>query len=168
MKLIVSDSSPLIYFARAGRLDVLREVYGEVFTSGGVIREVMVEGKPGLSQFRDALSKGWLRVEKVKVDFDYAAEGIEKTDAEVICLAKSRGLKLLSNDRALVNCARAHGVEGRWLTESLFDAIEKNVLTPQGAEDLLMELVNSGMRVRSEVLARVLRSIKSARNSTSR
>ncbi len=161
MKLIVSDSSPLIYFARAGRLGVLREVYSKVLTSEGVIEEVMIEGKPGLSQFKEALSKGWLKVERVKVDFDHAAEGIERTDAELICLAKSRGLILLSNDRALVNCARGHGVKTRWLTESLFDAIEKNVLTPQGAEDMLMELVDSGMRVRSEVLARVLRSIRS-------
>jgi len=161
VKLIVSDSSPLIYFARAGRLDVLREIYGEVLTSEGVIGEVMVEGKPGLSQFKEALSKGWLKVERVKVDFDHAAEGIERTDAELICLAKSRGLMLLSNDRALVNCAKGYGVKTRWLTESSFDAIEKRVLTLREAEDMLVELVDSGMRVRSEVLARVLRSIRS-------
>jgi len=161
--LIVSDSSPLIYFARAGKLDILREIYGEVLTSEGVIGEVMMEGKPGLSQFEGALSKGWLKVERIKVDFDHAAEGIDKTDAELICLAKSRGLTLLSNDRALVNCARSHGVRTRWLTASLLDAIEKNVLTSEEAEGVLMELIDSGMRVRSEVLARVLRLIRSPR-----
>jgi len=161
--LIGSDSSPLIYFARAGKLDILRETYGEVLTSEGVIGEVMIEGKPGLSQFKEALSKGWMKVERVKVDFNHAAEGIERTDAELICLAKSRGQTLLSNDRALVNCARGHGVHTRWMTMSLLDAIEKHVLTPQEAEDVLMELIDSGMRVRSEVLARVLRSIRSLR-----
>lgn len=161
--MIISDSSPLIYFARAGKLDVLREIYGEILTSERVIEEVMVEEKPGLSQFKEAVSGGWLKAERVKVDFDHAAEGVERTDAELICLAKSRGLTLLSNDRALVNCGRGHGVKTRWLTESLLDAIEKHVLAPQEAEDTLMELIDSGMRVRSEVLARVLRSIKSLR-----
>ena len=161
--MIVSDSSPLIYFARAGKLDILREIYSEVLTSKGVIEEVMIEGKPGLSQFKEALSKGWLKIERVKVDFNHVAEWIERTDAELICLAKSRGLTLLSNDRALVNCARGHGVKTRWLTMSLLDAIEKHVLSPQEAEDMLVELIDSGMRVRSEVLARVLRSIRSVR-----
>jgi predicted nucleic acid-binding protein len=161
--LIVSDSSPLIYFARAGRLDILHEIYGEVLTSEGVIDEVMIEGKPGLSQFKEAISKGWLKTERVRVNFDYTAEGIEKTDAELICLAKSRGLMLLSNDRALVNCARSHGVKTRWLTMSLLDAVEKGVLAPQEAKDVLLELVDSGMRVRSEVLARVMRLITAPR-----
>lgn len=161
--MIVSDSSPLIYFARAGKLDILHEIYGDVLTGEGVIEEVMIEGKPGLSQFREALSEGWLKVERVKVDFDHAAEGVERTDAELICLAKSRGLTLLSNDRALVNFAKGHGVKTRWLTGTLLDAIEKRVLSPQKAEGVLMELIDSGMRVRSEVLARVLRSIRSFR-----
>jgi predicted nucleic acid-binding protein len=161
--LIVSDSSPLIYFARAGRLEILREIYGEMLTSEGAIEEVMIEGKPGLSQLKDALSKGWLKIERAKVDFDHVAEGIERTDAELICVAKLRGVALLSNDRALVNCARGHGVKTRWLTLALLDAVDKQALSPQEAEDLLMELVDSGMRVRSEVLARILRLMRSRR-----
>lgn len=161
--MIVSDSSPLIYFARAGRLEILREIYGEVFTSEGVIEEVMIEGKPGLSQLKDALSKGWLKTEGAKVDFDHVAEGIERTDAELIYVAKLRGVALLSNDRALMNCARSHGVKTRWLTLALLDAIDKQVLSPQEAEDLLMELIDSGIRVKSEVLARILRLIRSRR-----
>ena len=141
----------------------MREIYGEVLTSEGVIEEVMIEGKPGLSQLKEALSRGWLKTERVEVDFDHVVEGIERTDAELICLARSRGLRILSNDRALVNCCKGHGVKTRWVTESLLDAIEKRVLTAQEAEDMLVELIDSGMRVRSEILAKILRSIRSRR-----
>lgn len=121
---------------------------------------MIVKGKPGTSQIESSLSEGWLKEERVKIDFDYSSEGIEKTDAELICLAETHRIPLLSNDQALMRCAKAHGVETRWLTLSLLDVIKKEVLSKKESESVLMELVNVGLRIRSDVFVRVLELVK--------
>jgi len=160
--LIVSNASPIIYLSRVGRLALLRQVYGGAAIPRGVYTEVVEEarGRPGVNLVKEAVSEGWIRTLSVKVDMDYGAEGLEKTDAEVISLAKSMNLPLLSNDRALITYARAQGVETKWFTQILRDAVGKGVLTGEQAEALFMELIKAGLRLRSEVILRVLAEIR--------
>jgi len=40
----VSDSTPLIHFGTIKRLDILRSVYGQIFVTEAVHREVVTEG----------------------------------------------------------------------------------------------------------------------------
>lgn len=43
----IADAGPIISFARAGRLEFLRQVVGELWIPDAVFRELAVEGKPG-------------------------------------------------------------------------------------------------------------------------
>lgn len=42
--IVISDSTPLIHFASINRLDLLRSIYGKVFITETVHREVVIEG----------------------------------------------------------------------------------------------------------------------------
>lgn len=158
--MIVSDSSPLIYLAKIGRLTLLKDLYKEVIVSDGVIEEVLIKGKPGTTEMEKALDEGWLEKVEVEVDFDPESEGISEVDAELICLARDRELQLLTNDRALFYCAKSHGVKSEWFTLTIIKAAKSDLLSPDDAEELLMELVQSGLRIRSEVLAELVRQIR--------
>jgi hypothetical protein len=56
VKLIVADSGPLIFFARAGLLNIVRKVAGDVLVPEIVFSECVREsGKPGASAIAEAL-----------------------------------------------------------------------------------------------------------------
>jgi len=81
-----------------------------------------------------------------------------------LALAKRDALPLLTNDRVLAALARAQGVSVKWLTQAVVEAVARRMLSASEARGLLRDLVRSGLRVRSEVLAEVVHLIdRSAR-----
>jgi predicted nucleic acid-binding protein len=160
--MIVADSSPLIYLSRSGRLGLLKELYGEVLATTGVAGETMAEGRPGVAELKEAVDRGWLRIESAEPGFDPESEGITVTDAEVITLAEMKDSVLLTNDRALFHCARARGVRCRWLTMAIVEAVRGRKLIPEEAEDALTDMIRAGLRVESGVLAELLTRIRKA------
>jgi len=61
---IVSDASPLINLARIGKLDLLRQLYGELFIPEAVWYEVAIKGagQPGANEIKAA---AWFKVQSV-------------------------------------------------------------------------------------------------------
>jgi len=61
---VVSDASPLILFAKVGRLDLLKRLYSEVLIPIEVEKEVTrQETSPIISGIRE----GWIKVEDVEL-----------------------------------------------------------------------------------------------------
>jgi predicted nucleic acid-binding protein len=62
-QLIVADSSPLISFARAGKLHIIHMVYSKIIFPSAVYEEIVIngKGKPGAEEIRLA---GWIKIEK--------------------------------------------------------------------------------------------------------
>ncbi len=62
---VVSDSSPLITLALLGCFDLLPKLYGKIYISGEVYKEVVVDGAalPGAAQVAQAK---WIEVVPVK------------------------------------------------------------------------------------------------------
>jgi predicted nucleic acid-binding protein len=58
----VSDSSPLIFYARLGRLSLLRQFFGSVIVPVGVWHEVVVDGddRAGADEVAGASRAGWI------------------------------------------------------------------------------------------------------------
>lgn len=63
---VVSNSTPLIYLAKVGRIDLLRKVFKTVFIPQEVKNEVVDKGKLLGEQdayiIEKAISEGWLKV----------------------------------------------------------------------------------------------------------
>ncbi len=156
--MIVADSSPLIHLSRIGRLELLRKVYGAILIPKGVWDEVVTQskGRPGASEVEKGLAEGWIKTARVSVLKVLEAEGALGADGEVVALARSRRIPILSNDRALAAIAKTHGVRLIWLTQTLVEAAEKQVISSEEGRLILRELVRAGLRVRSEVLAEVV------------
>jgi predicted nucleic acid-binding protein len=62
---VVSNASPLINLAWIGKLDLLRQLYGELTIPGAVWQEVVVEGigQPGADDVKAAT---WIKTQAVK------------------------------------------------------------------------------------------------------
>jgi len=128
-----------------------------VYVPKGVVKETVDEavGRPGVSQIMEEMDRGWLKAEDPPTIISHEAEGIEPVDAEVISLAKSKDLPLLTNDRALARVARAHGVKPVWVSTTPAECVRRHALTRDEGQRLLVELVKAGLRIRSETLARI-------------
>ncbi len=63
--IVVANSTPLIALSKVGKLDLLKEIFGEIVIPQGVYDEVVVQGagRPGAGRVRKAV---WIRTERVR------------------------------------------------------------------------------------------------------
>jgi predicted nucleic acid-binding protein len=95
--LIVADSGPIISFARAGRLQLIRNLYKQIIIPNAVYEEIVVKGanKPGATEVKSA---SWITVRKAA-----NRDGVEKLlsghfdfgESEAIILAGELGGTIL-------------------------------------------------------------------------
>ena len=83
---VISNSSPLILFSRIGRLELLRELFGQVLVPLAVDREVVRagSGRPGESEVRSA---SWLLRHPVSADAVVAHSLVHLDDGEAEAIA---------------------------------------------------------------------------------
>ncbi len=160
--MIVSDSSPLIYLSKIGRLNLLKRVYNKILIPKDVYEETVIEakGKAGVSEIEDAIEKKWIKIKNIKTSFEYKDEGIQKADANVLSLAKKYEIPFITNDRALYNVAISHRIRVRWLTLILVEAKKEGIIDSNEAERILIELIDSGLRINSKIVSELLKLIK--------
>jgi predicted nucleic acid-binding protein len=99
---IVSNASPLINLARIGKLDLLRELYGNLLIPEAVWHEVVVDGagQPGADEVKGAV---WIerRTIKNKQLVQSLLQELDTGEAEAITLALEAGADWLLMDEHL-------------------------------------------------------------------
>ena len=151
---VVADSSPLILFAKIGRLDLLRTMYREVLIPPAVRREVVEEGssKPGSSEIAAA---HWIVASIVALaPSPPTATHLGAGEAEAVALAKSRGLTILMDDPAGRAAARAEGVAVTGSAGVLLAAKRRGVLSV--VQPTLDALVAAGLRLDGSLYRQLL------------
>jgi hypothetical protein len=97
---IVSDAGPILSFTRAGRLEILRQVVGELIIPEAVVEELAVRGKgrPGA----DKIELGtWIKRENVqdRSIMEQFSGRLGLGEREALALAKQTGAALLVDER---------------------------------------------------------------------
>ncbi|MCX8089787.1 MAG: DUF3368 domain-containing protein [Verrucomicrobiae bacterium] len=99
----MSNSSPLVYLTRLGRLELLPALYREVMIPTAVWTEVAIDGRgrPEADAVQKALAEGWLKVERVIEVCESEEEVFASLGAgerEAIILAQRRNAMLLIDE----------------------------------------------------------------------
>ena len=109
--IIVSNSGPIISFARAAHLELLKQLFTEISIPEGVYEDIVVRGagKPGAVEVKSA---GWIKKEKVRnpVKVDQLPAGLGLGEREAIILAQDLKAALLIDDRKARKVAEESGV----------------------------------------------------------
>lgn len=158
--MVVVDSSALIPLAWVGRLDLIPAAFDEIRTTELVRDEVLTEGKRGtapLTSFLDDVPTCEPSPQSEKVA---SLEGIAVADAAVILLAADEEEVLLANDKALIEVARSHGIDCWWVTTLLLKCTKEEVLTAAEANEVLYDLVGSGMNLHPKVYSQVQQNLR--------
>jgi predicted nucleic acid-binding protein len=158
--MVVVDSSALIPLAWVGRLDLVTEAFDEIRTTDRVRDEVVTEGKRGTAPLTSFLSDVETCETPAEAEGVASLEGVAVADASVILLADSGEEILLANDKGLIEVARTHGVECWWVTTLLLSCTKDGVLSSEEANNVLYDLVDSGMNLHPKVYAQVQQKLQ--------
>ena len=160
--MIVSDASPLIYLAKAGKLYLLKEMFGKVLIEEEVKRETIDRGKeedaPDASVIEDAVNAGWIEVEKVEEVKSF--NGIHKGEGNSILLAKKHKCLVLIDEEDGREVARAVGLKVRGCLYVLKNATEKGLISKDGAIRTLDEMIEDGFRISTRIYVKFLEEME--------
>ncbi|MGQ0796542.1 MAG: hypothetical protein ACT4OI_01565 [Methanobacteriota archaeon] len=161
--MIVADATPLIHLARAGRLNLLPKLYGRVVVPASVWGEVRRPEEPRAEAHPIEEAEGsWLEVRKLSPEVRQLSEALHRAgplgrgEADAIALADSLRLGILMDDAVAVGIARMRGLETRWTTSVILEAVRRGILAAPEARKAVEDLVAAGLWLRQEVLLRIL------------
>jgi len=134
---LVSNTTPLIYLAKIDRLSILKDTYKEVYVTSAVWADIvqpLLKARPipeDLPMIMTARREGWLKlkdpetINTIKLRDDLISLGLGIGEASSIALAKELNAIFLANDKATIDIAKIYGVETRWFTSMLHDALRE-------------------------------------------
>jgi hypothetical protein len=147
---IIADAGPLLSFARAGRLDLLREVVSEVIIPEAVYEEIVVQGagKPGAHDVQHA---SWIIRDRAQDRslVDSLPDKLHQGEREALALAKERGGVLLVDEYAARQEATRLGIDHMGSLRLLKEAKTRGLVL--AIKPILDELIAAGMYI-SETL----------------
>ncbi|MBI3027805.1 DUF3368 domain-containing protein [Candidatus Woesearchaeota archaeon] len=156
----IADSSVLIHLSRINKLPSLKKYFSKVRITQDVYNEVKTG--IGASEIEKA-RQNWIIVENPKnfneIDNISKLEDIEKADSSILILAEEKKEILLSNDYDLIMVAKSKGIECLWLTTFILRCLKKKIITKKEAKQILLELIDAGMRLSNEVYSTILTEI---------
>jgi predicted nucleic acid-binding protein len=156
--MIVSDASPLINLAKAGKLHLLKDLFGKVLIEEEVKRETVDRGKeeyaPDALIIEDALREGWIEVKKIRAVRDI--QGIHSGERNSILLAEKYKCIVLIDDEDGREVARAMLLKVKGTLYVLKKAVEKGNLRKQDAISTLNEMMSGGFRISARIYSKFL------------
>ena len=164
MKPLVFNSTPLIYFTKAGLSRVFEGLQGEKFTSPVVKREVVDEGKrkgvPDAIVLNKLFMNGVFRVCK-PVDKKFLARlletrGLHLADAEVLALAHERSGIAVVDDEVARKTAKVYGVDYVGSPYVLMRAVCEGLISKAKAKQAVNDMVSAGWRCNVESYAKIM------------
>ncbi len=158
---VVSNSTVLIYLAKIGKLNLLKELFGEILIPAEVFREVVINGKeqqqPDAFAVEMAIEEEWIKVKDIEALGELDEFGIDIGEAEAISLAKSLGIPVLLDQTHARVAAKALGLKPRGTIFVMLATLRKKLLTYEEYIDSLEELVKAGFRMSDEVYLAAVR-----------
>lgn len=157
--LIVSDSGPLISFARAGKLHIVQGVYGKIIIPPEVYNEIVVRGsgKPGAEEIKQAT---WIEVRGPKNQAEVTkliGGKFHLGESEAVILATELSVTLLVDEEIVIKEARRRGIR---ITSTLLTLeIAKASGLIISVKDELNELIAKGFRATPELIKDTLQRV---------
>ena len=155
--MVVVDSSVIIPLLRIGKIEILFQCFEHVVIPEVVWQEVVIQGKE-LGKTFSAIDENAKRFKIVKVEDEKlpAIKGLQENDLRILATAKIQNDILLTNDATIYDVALSQNIKAWWLTGLVLYAVKIKKLSPEEGRGIVLELVNAGAYLKSDILARVL------------
>jgi hypothetical protein len=162
---VVSNSSPLIWLAKIGKLTLFKAVFGRVIVPKRVYEEAALERRSaGSISMGKAVEDGWIRVYEAEMEEARALadrSGLHLGEAEALLLAQKLGTELVIDEREGSATALMFGVRSLGTIGVLLLALGRGGLTLDEFEECLDNLIASGFWLSVDVYNRSLEEAQS-------
>lgn len=167
----VSDSTPLIWLSKIGKITILKKLYTEVIIPPEVYDEVVIIGlEQGCSDaiiVKDSIEKGWIKVKTLdELQTEHSkmiqehAEELHRGEAQAILLAQSHHTLLLMDESVGRAFAETWGLNVHGTIYVILQALRKSIQTKKEATTAIYSLVEKGFRVEPSIILQVLKEIQ--------
>jgi predicted nucleic acid-binding protein len=160
---VVSNSTPLIFLAKIGRLNLLEKIFDAVIIPDKVFSEVVIEGKE--KGYSDAflvekfINKGIISKKNIKIK-SLNDMPIGKGEQEAIELAVKLGIQDILIDEAKGRrFARLYDLQPKGTLWVLTKAFEDDLLSKDELKDNITELIKCGFRIKEDILVDILKEL---------
>ena len=153
---VVSDSSPIISFARANKLHIIPSIYKKVIIPQGVYDEIVVKGR-GKSGAEEIKNADWISLCEIKnqVEVEKLKEKFGQGESEAVVLAQELKAILLADEWGVIREARRRGIEITSTHLVLIEAKKRRLI--ESVKKELEELIVSGFRTTPMLIKETLR-----------
>lgn len=162
----VSDSTPLIYLAKIGRLSLLKGVFKSIYVPEAVFDEAVTQGKAlnMIDAFIIEKAVGdWIIRERVEPEVDAEYRFIDTNtrlgtgEKEALKLCKQLGaLYFIADDREARRVSRILNIKPVGTLGVLVEAYRQGLIAKAEALQILEALMKTGFRMSVSVYRRVL------------
>jgi predicted nucleic acid-binding protein len=168
VKLLVFNSTPLIYLVKVGLSEVLEDLRGEKVTSPEVKREVVDEGKrkgvPDAVVLEKLFDGRVFQVVEPK-DKEFLSRllktrGLHVTDAEVLALARELNGLAVVDDEVARKTAKVYGIAYVGTPYVLVRAVLEGLVNKERAKQTVNEMVFAGWRCSVESYAKIIEALE--------
>lgn len=167
----VSDSSPLIWLSKMGKVWLLRDLFEEVLVPEEVYREVvevgLAEGYSDALVLKDCIEEGWLKSCSLDEQdkgllrrITRNAQEIHRGEAAAILIAKRKELPLLIDETSGRALAESFGLKPHGTLYIVLRAMRKGLIGKKEAKDSILRMVETGMRIDPALLSRIIKEIE--------
>ncbi len=166
---VVSNATPLIYLAKSGQLNLLKELFQQVFIPEEVRIEVIDRGKAlkekDASVIEQAVEEGWLKVsvaDPIQIPIK-----LHKGEEATLALAKHLEAALVLIDEAPAReAAHLLGLRSGGTLYVLLLALKKRVIKIDDFLEILEALIEQGFRLKEEVYIEAIREARKIATQT--
>ena len=167
----ISDTSPLIWLAKVGKITLLRDLFGEVIIPQEVYIEAVEKGlQYGFADaqtIKECINVGWIKISKLtskdqsilhKIS-EHAPE-IHSGETQAVVLAREMKLLLLMDESAGRAFAEAWGLKVKGTIYVIMSALRKGIISEALAKETVLTMVTKGFRLEPTLLARLIIEIE--------
>lgn len=162
--MLVFDATPLVYLAKADRIEELDALEEEKIIPEKVYTEVVEEGKktgePGAEKIEEAVEQGVFRVTDAE---SYAEKqensSLSQADIEVLSLAEEKDATAVMDEEHGRNVARARDVNIRGTAYLVLKLLKQGQVTPEQARSTIDTIIEEGWYCSTDLYKEIMNKI---------
>ena len=167
----IFDATPLIYLAKAERLDIIRSLDGSQLVPNLVYREVVTEGiEAGYDDARrieQAVDDSVLDIVAVDIEDSPTATrltrhpGLSAADVAVLACAEARDAVAVMDETGGRSAAEVEGIETRGTAFVVLSAVKRGTLSPDEGRETIDAMIDHGWYVAPDRYTKLVEKLES-------
>ena len=167
----VSDTSPLTWLSKAGKINLLKDLFKEIIIPPEVYEEAVEQGlQHGFSDaitIKECVAQGWIKLSKLNPTdhnliqrISERAFEIHPGEAQAIVLAREMGTLLLMDESTGRAFAQAWGLKVKGTIYVIISALRTGLIDKTEAKETVLMMVSKGFRLEPNLLAKLIMEIE--------